>query len=249
MLRLQAATCRLPASSAFSGLTAAWLHGLDVKACDPIEVTIPKGVGVSTRSGMKVSRARLGPDEVACVRGLLATGVLRTLEDLGRRLSLTEATVIVDMALHAGLVEISAFLNWVHTRQGGRGLINLRQVALHAEPKAESAMETRLRMLLVLAGLPRPEAQVPVHDRSGRFVGRPDLFYPELRIGLEYDGGLHRESLVADNRRQNRLLEAGIHLLRFTAGDVLSHPDQVVAQVRTMLRTSESRRSNGERAA
>src|SRR2546425_688746 len=82
----------------------------------------------------------------------------------------------------------SAFSNWVPTRQGGRGLINLRQVALHAEPKAESVMETRLRMLLVLAGLPRPEAQVPVHDRYGRFVGRPDLFYPELRLGLEYDG-------------------------------------------------------------
>ena len=104
-------------------------------------------------------------------------------------------------------------------------------------------METRLRMLLVLSGLPRPAAQVPLHDRSGRFIGRPDLYYPEHRLGLEYDGTTHRESLADDNRRQNRLLAAGIHLLRFTGGDVLSRPDQVVAQVRAMLKGSESRPS------
>jgi hypothetical protein len=33
---------RMPAGTAFSGYTAAWLHGLDVAPCNPIEVTIPK---------------------------------------------------------------------------------------------------------------------------------------------------------------------------------------------------------------
>jgi very-short-patch-repair endonuclease len=75
-------------------------------------------------------------------------------------------------------------------------------------------------------------------QRSGRFLGRPDLYYPEHRLGLEYDGGVHRESLAEDNRRQNRLLEEGIRLLRFTAGD-LPHPTVVVAQVRAVLETPE----------
>ena len=96
-------------------------------------------------------------------------------------------------------------------------------------------METRLRLLLVLAGLPRPEVQVPLEDGRGRFLGRPDLYYPGERLGLEYDGGTHRASLAEDNRRQNRLLSAGFRLLRFTAGDVLRTPDLVVAQVRAAL--------------
>ena len=37
-------------------------------------------------------------------------------------------------------------------------------------------------------------------------LARTDLYYPDQRLALEYDGGSHRESLVEDNRRQNRLL-------------------------------------------
>jgi hypothetical protein len=96
-------------------------------------------------------------------------------------------------------------------------------------------MESRLRMVLVLGGLPRPETQTSLHDSKGRFLGRPDLYYPSHRLGLEYDGGTHRISLAEDNRRQNRLLAAGIQLLRFTAGDVLQNPDSVTTQVRGYL--------------
>jgi hypothetical protein len=90
-------------------------------------------------------------------------------------------------------------------------------------------------MVLLLGGLPRPEAQTSVHDSKGRFLGRPDLYYPSHRLGLEYDGGTHRTTLVDDNRRQNRLLAAGIRLLRFTAGDVLRNPDSIRMQVRGYL--------------
>ena len=96
-------------------------------------------------------------------------------------------------------------------------------------------METRLRLLLVLNGLPRPEMQVSMHDETGDFLGRLDLFYRDRLLGIEYDGETHRVSLVEDNRRQNRLLRAGIRLLRFTAADVLRRPVGVVAQVRDIL--------------
>src|SRR5438132_65562 len=33
-------------------------------------------------------------------------------------------------------------------------------------------------------------------------------------LALEYDGGYHRENLTSDNRRQNRLVDAGYRLLR-----------------------------------
>jgi Protein of unknown function (DUF559) len=236
-LLLAAALRRLPAAAAFSGRTAAWLHGLDQPPCDPIEVTIPEGCGVSARAGMSVRRAALGMGEVVGRRGMPVTSPLRTVVDLGSRLPLVEAVVAVDMALHRGLVCQDDLHAHVAARAGRKGISRLRRVVELSEQGAESAMETRLRLLLVLAGLPRPEAQVQLHDERGRFLGRPDLCYQAQRLCLEYDGGTHRDSLVQDNRRQNRLINAGFRLLRFTASDVYQTPDTTVALVRSALLT------------
>jgi very-short-patch-repair endonuclease len=225
MSRLVAAGRRLPEQAAFSGLTAAWLHGLDVSLCDPIEVTIPRDVGVSSRAGIRVSRARLSESEVVCIRGLRATAMVRTLSDLCRRLPLTEAVVIADAALHMRRVTLDQ-------------LGSMKRIVRFAEPASESPMESRLRMVLVLAGLPRPRAQVRIYDSNGRFAGRPDLYYEKQRLGIEYDGAVHRTTLAEDNQRQNKLLNAGVRLLRFTAVDVLQNPTSVVAQVLSALHSS-----------
>ena len=55
-------------------------------------------------------------------------------------------------------------------------------------------MESRLRMLLVLAGLPEPVVNHIEYDEQGRWVRRYDLSYPELRLAIEYDGRQHAES-------------------------------------------------------
>lgn len=54
-LILAAVVQRIPPSYAFSGLTAAWLLGLDVSPCDPVEVTIGREVPVRARAGIKLS--------------------------------------------------------------------------------------------------------------------------------------------------------------------------------------------------
>jgi Protein of unknown function (DUF559) len=234
-LTLEAALRRLPSAAVFSGLTAAWLHGLDVGECETIEVTIPKGIGISARSGIEVRRAALSAKEIVIVRGKRATSILRTLSDLCIRLSLTEAVVVTDMALHARHVTVDDLKAMCVKHAKCFGVASLRRVVGLAEPAAESPMESRLRMVLVLGGLPRPQAQVSLHDGKGLFLGRPDLYYPSHRLALEYDGAIHRTSLVEDNRRQNRLVTAGIRLLRFTAGDVLHNPDSVTTQVRGYL--------------
>jgi hypothetical protein len=231
---LAAALRRLPAAAVFSGRTAAWLHGLDV-ACNPIEATVPKECGVSARAGIALRRASLTSRDVVMRRGLRTTSILRTLADLALQLPLADAVAIADEALHQGLVGLPQLDRYAQDRSGSKGVARLRRVVALAEPAAESPMETRLRLLIVLAGLPQPEAQVSLHDAAGRFIGRVDLLYRAARIAIEYDGGLHRDTLVADNRRQNRLLDAGYRLLRFTAADVLGNPGSVVALVRAAL--------------
>src|SRR5260221_645692 len=215
-LKLEAFRLRMPESAAFSGKTSAWLHGLDVTPCEPVEIELDCCDAVTRR-------------------GFRATSMVRTLFDLNRRLTLVEAVVVTDMALHSGLVRRSELTDWIDSCAGRKGVEAARRVLEHADSAAESPMESRLRMLLVLNGLPKPGVQVTVRDEKGEFVGRPDLYYPEHRLGIEYDGETHRVSLVQDNRRQNRLLMAGIRLLRFTGSDVLRRPDSVLAQVRDML--------------
>jgi very-short-patch-repair endonuclease len=67
------------------------------------------------------------------------------------------------------------------------------------------------------------------------WMPRLDLYYESHRLGIEYDGNIHRTALVEDNRRQNRLQSAGVTLLRFTGPDVLGNPQSLVAQVRNAL--------------
>ena len=207
-------------------------HGLDMTPCNPIEVTIPEPIGGGRRAGASVRQAALATEEIAQRRGLPTTSALRTVVDLGGRDPLTEGVVAADQFLHAGLVTIAELRAYIAKHPRAKGIARLRRVVDLAEPKAESAMETRLRMLLVLARLPRPEVQVPIQDGRGRFLGRPDLLYRLQRLAIEYDGGNHRDRLVDDNRRQNDLVGADLRFLRFTAADVYGRPDTVVMQVR-----------------
>jgi very-short-patch-repair endonuclease len=200
---------RLPRDAVFTGRTAAWLFGIDVDPT-PIEVVVPPNSGLRSRPGLEVHRCDVA--DVMTVRGLRVTTIERTLVDACRRLSEVEGLVLWDAAVRLRLTERAGL----------------------AEP-AESPMETRLRWLLIQAGLPRPEVQTNLHDASGRFIGRADLYYPVARLVIEFDGSNHRDRLVEDNRRQNALLNAGFKLLRFTAADLSQRPEGIVAQVRSAL--------------
>ena len=235
MVNLRAARLRVPLSGVFSGLTAAWLHGLDCAPCNPIELTLPPGAGIAGRSGIRIRRVALPGSDVATVKGFTTTTIERTLADLSATLSVTEAVVLADAACHARLTSRSKLAAMAKATSGRRGAGTFRRVVEHVEPASESPMESRLRMLLVLSGLPEPIPQHSYEDQSGRFLGRLDLYYPRAKLGIEYDGAMHAVSLADDNRRQNRLLLSGVRLLRFTAGDIYHRPEAVVAEVRALL--------------
>jgi len=149
------------------------------------------------------------------VRRLPATTIARTLLDLRGRLSPVEHLVLADEVLRLGLGRHHEL----------------------AEP-AESPMETRLRWLLLEAGLPRPQVQIDLCDAKNRFLGRADLYYPEARLVIEYDGANHRDRMTEDLRRQNAILSAGYKLLRFSAADLNQRPDAIVAQITRLLTSS-----------
>src|SRR5262245_31840192 len=237
-LILSALHRRLPDGAVFSGQTAGWLHGLDMPPADPVEVTVPYACGVSARARVRIRHGIVSTQDIVEREGVPVTSPLRTAFDLARHLCLVGAVVAVDKALHSRLIDLAEFRGYVATHPGSTWISQARRVADLAEPATESAMETRLRMLLIGAGLPRPQVQVALYDDHGKFLARTDLYYPDQRLALEYDGGTHRESLVEDNRRQNRLLRAGFRLLRFTASDVYNTPQATASQVRALLSSS-----------
>ena len=237
--RLEAALRRLPDGACFSGPSGAFLHAID-RQCIAIEATLPPATTTSRLAGIAIRRCYLTSDEIVVRKGLPVTSAMRTVIDLACRLHLIDAVVIIDAALHMRLTCADQLRAWAAAHAGHRGVAKLRRAIEYAEPASESPMETRLRLVLVLGGLPKPRVQISLHDDRGIFLGRADLYYPEQRLAIEYDGATHRDSLAADNRRQNRMLQAGYRLLRFTASDVLGDPASVVAIVRKAVGASES---------
>jgi uncharacterized protein DUF559 len=232
-LRLNGWTRLLPPSSVFVKLTAAWIRGLDVQACDPVQVALPPGVKLRHREGLDLSQADVMA-EVEIVRGFRVTTLERTLLDLSVSMAPVEALTVIDMAVAKRCTDCVALRRYAERMSGRAGAARLRFLA-GLSAGAESPMETRLRWLLVSAGLPAPEVQAELYAGGGRFIARADLYFPVGHLVVEFDGGNHRDRLVSDDRRQNSLVEAGYRVLRFTFADLNHRPEAVVAQVRAAL--------------
>jgi alpha-1,2-mannosyltransferase len=239
-LRSRGAHLLMPPDGALCGHSAATLLGA---ACSPpnaaAELIAPRG-DVAKRRGLAVRQAALLPAEVCEVDGLRVTTPMRTAYDLGRRLDLVEAVAAVDALARIGRFAPSMLLNGP---VGARGRRRLREVVGLADPLAESVMETRLRILLVLGGLPRPVAQFPVIDADGVVRARVDLAYPAARLALEYDGAHHftAESSRRDRQRDLALDDLDWQTMRFTVDDVLRTPGDTVRRVRHRLAERHAR--------
>jgi hypothetical protein len=101
-------------------------------------------------------------------------------------------------------------------------------------------METRLRMLIVLAGLPEPEVSHEVHDADGRLLYKFDLCDPDLKLIVEYDGRQHRDDLDQwdhDTQRRDWLDHNGWMIVPVFSRGIYRRPDETLARVLAALRS------------
>ena len=226
-LRSRAAFLLVQGRGVLCGYSAAeLLHA----GCGPpsadAEVLIPERDG-RRHPGLRVHRGRLFADEVCEVDGIALTTPLFTAWTLARRSSLVEAVVAVDDARPRPQASIRATSCAVgYRRIGARGSRGLPEVIRLADPLSGSPMETRIRLSIVLAGLPPPVLQHPV----GPYY--LDMAYPELMLGIEYDGREHLDPdrALRDLAREGYLGRRGWDVLRFPAREVY-RPGWVAAQV------------------
>jgi hypothetical protein len=229
-----AAGMYLRGRGAVSGRSAAALWGADALVRgEPVEVTVPAPGRVRPAPGLTVVRSRLPAGDITAWAGTPVTTPGRTAFDLARRLRLVEAVVSVDAMLAARLVTPADLAASAAVRPGWPGIAQLRLVLRLCDAGAESPQESRLRMVLIGGGLPRPVCQHEVRDAHGVFVARLDLAYPQWRLGIEYEGDHHRGRGVfqQDLRRLNALRACGWTVLRFGALDIYGDPGRVVQTV------------------
>jgi hypothetical protein len=128
------------------------------------------------------------------VQAVAVASPVRTALDLACRGSVVEAVVAVDALAHRFVFPPHDVIRCVYDHPGRRGAARLPRVVKLAHSDPESPMETRIRLAIVLDGLPAPQLQVPV----GPY--RLDVAYPEMRLGIEYDGREHLDQRRAVRR-------------------------------------------------
>jgi very-short-patch-repair endonuclease len=185
-------------------------------------------------TGLALHRDALLRRDVQTIRGVQVTTHRRAAYDLGRWCEeLVEAVVAVDRLSNKGGFAPDEVLRIAERYPRARGRKRLPRVVELADRRAGSPMETRLRMVLVLRGLPRPEVQWVVQDARRRRAVWLDLAYPEYKIGIEFEGEEHLkpERVLRDISRGTDLLDDGWRLYRFTKLEVYGEPDEIAAKV------------------
>lgn len=102
-----------------------------------------------------------------------------------------QAVQRLDALANATGVTVPAVHAVATAHPGVRGLNRLRGVLPLVDAGAESPQETVARLALVDAGLPAPQTQFRVFGRHGEIIARTDMAYPEVKVGIEYDGPQH----------------------------------------------------------
>lgn len=99
-------------------------------------------------------------------------------------------------------------------------------------------METRLRMLIVLAGLPEPVVNLEVRDDDGEVIRKYDLSYAEIKVAIEYNGKVHvvtLEAWEADLERRDASDDEGWRLLPVISSGIYATPSQTLGRIHRVL--------------
>lgn len=135
------------------------------------------------------------PAGVVVEHGLRVSGDIPMFIELSGQLTLVDLVVVGDWLVRRRGITPEQLVT-ACTRSRHRDRRKAMAAAAYVRRGVDSPMETRLRMLLVLAGLPEPRIGFEVRDEVGRLIRTYDLGYPSVRLAVEYDGKVHVEVLA-----------------------------------------------------
>jgi very-short-patch-repair endonuclease len=181
----------------------------------------------------------LSSNEIMRRRGIPITDPTRTLLDLSSVLPLKALEAAFESALRKRLTYVDLlqerFSAWA--RQGRTGASKWRQLLELRDPgvaPTASYLETLMVQLGRDFNLGIPERQYVVRDYHGKFVGRLDFAYPDLRFGIETNGAdphLALEPWENDQARGNRFVAVDWRVLNFPWRRIVNDRAGVAAEV------------------
>lgn len=190
------------------------------------------------------ARVSIDHTRIGMLRGIRLTDPVRTFLDLAEDLDLVELVVLGDSLVRQGLVTPADLVG--AAAEPGRHRRKARRAAAFVRPGTASAQESRLRMLLVLAGLPEPEVDVQLRDGDGELMRQLDLGYRAEKVAVEYDGRQHVERVEEWERdigRREELADWDWRIVTVVSSGIWQQPE------RTLDRVVGALRARGRRVA
>lgn len=226
-----------PEGAFISHRTAAAIHGAPSPAVHAdVDVSVTNKSDRRFTTGVRPHVARDG-EEVTKVEGVRVSSPCRAFAELARILSVVDLVVVGDRLVKSGRCTTDQLTKYCHSWSG-----YFRSKAIYCaslvRADVDSAMETRLRMLIVLAGLPEPVVNFKLRRADGSVRRRFDLCYPSVRLIIEYDGRQHAEDVrqwLKDIDRREELDDEHWRLLIVTRKGIYDTPLETLGRVRDKL--------------
>ena len=192
-----------------AGFSASALHGskwIDARRPATVIDTNRRPV-----PGIQVWGELVESDEICLVDGIRVTTPARTALDLARRCRLDEAVTAIDALGQATRLKVPDIELLSERYRGRHGIRQARVTLGLVDMGSESPRETWLRLLLIRAGFPPPQTQIPVYDEYGQLVAVVDMGWEEIKVGADYEGAFHRtpKRYQDDLRRAEALTDLG----------------------------------------
>jgi hypothetical protein len=230
VLRAKACWLRSRRRGVLAGFSASALHGS--KWIDPALPAAIIGTNRRRAAGVQIWGERIEADEITVVDGMRVTTPARTALDLARHYRRDLAVAAIDALAQAVEVKMADIELLVDRYRGRRGMKAARVALELVDGGAQSPRETWLRLLLIEAGFPPPQTQIPVLNEWGWAEAYLDMGWDDIKVAVEYDGEHHQSSryqYVKDIRRLEKVERRyGWIVVRVVAED---RPEAVIRRV------------------
>ena len=211
----------------FCSSTAALLMGAPLPARLERVSTVHVGVRAPATApigrGIRGHSISIGRQELIMHDGIVQTNAARTWCDLGSVLPLADLVAVGDYLIHRErrLTDVQQLTTAVMRYGSRRGIRLLRAAIPLLSDRSDSRQESRLRLILVAAGLGEVAANVPITTTDG-FRYRADFAFVGRRVLVEYQSGYHEtsEQYRADQTRRSRLEADGWFVVEVNADDL-----------------------------
>lgn len=217
--------------------TAAGLYGFDLENTTAVHVLDP-GLRLRPTVGLMVHQRTGAP--LRSVAGRLATAPAWTAIEVARTLRRPRALATLDAALQSRSCTLDELQRAVLEQRGRRGIVAVRDLLPHADGRAESAMESEARLVMIDYAVPAPELQYEIRGRHGE-QWRVDFAWPEFRVAAEYESIEHHAGaaeMLRDRKRSAGVQDVGWTSIPIVADDIRRYPADFAARINRQLARS-----------